>query len=130
MNTLLFLAVTVPLMIVTPAALLRLSCRIAGVEKRKVPSIGRAILTAALAAIASFIVTAAWGCTFGLLLGLFFSNVVVGALGYCVSVTVTALTYRGLLSLPFGQSVTVAFLAHLLGILVIAVSRSLFGGLI
>ena len=77
------------------------------------PRYGRALSAALVAAILAFMGVAAWGCTFGIVVGLI-SQPVAYALSAVVGMAITASVYRSRLDLTGGHALVVAGLHHLM----------------
>lgn len=77
------------------------------------PRYGRALLTSIVAAILAFMGSAAWGCTFGILVGLISKPVAYG-LSALIGLAITAAVYRSRLRLSGGHAFVVAGLHHLM----------------
>jgi hypothetical protein len=77
------------------------------------PRHGRALLTALIAALLATMGSAAWGCTFGLLVALISKPMAYG-LSLLVGLVITSVVYRSRLRLSGGHAFVVAGLHHLM----------------
>ena len=77
------------------------------------PRYGRALTTSLLAGVLAFMGSAAWGCTFGLLVSLI-STPAAYLLSALVGLAITAGVYRSRLRLTGGHAFVVAGLHHLM----------------
>jgi hypothetical protein len=94
--------------------LLQTACAVAG---ERPPEYGEALMTAIIAGLFSVVASTAFGCTFGVFIGLF-SKYLAWFGSLAVGTAVTASVYRSRLFLSSGQSVVVAVIHHVLGYLV------------
>jgi hypothetical protein len=100
--------------------LLQAACAVAG---ERPPRYGEALVTALLAAVVSTLLALAWGCTFGLVVGLL-SSTLAWALSVLVGVGATASVYRTRLATPGPQAFAIALAHHAMAW---AVSATLWG---
>ena len=104
------LVLVVAFLIAVQGFLLQTACAIAG---ERPPTYGDALVNAMIAGFVAFLASSAFGCTFGIVIGLFskylawFGSAAIGA-------AVAANVYRTRMFLPTNQALAVAVIHHLL----------------